>query len=79
MSLGFDHDIASFAINQMKEKSDKEENNNLRKDFDKLYHRLSSRYEGRELMEKMMKTLRNKGYRYNDIKKMMEEIDHEIC
>ena len=79
LSLGFDHDIASFAINQMKEKSDKEENNNLRKDFDKLYHRLSSRYEGRELMEKMMKTLRNKGYRYNDIKKMMEEIDHEIC
>lgn len=79
ISLGFDHDVVSSVLNHMKGKNEKEENNNLKKDFDKLYHRLSTRYEGRELMEKMMKTLRNKGYRYNNIKKMMEGMDNEIC
>lgn len=78
LNLGFEHDVVSYALNQVKDKNDKEENNNLKRDFDKLYNRLSSRYENKELMDKLMKSLRNKGYRYNDIKKMMEEKCDEI-
>ena len=78
-NLGFERDVVSYALNQIKDKSDKEEKHNLKRDYEKIYNRLSRHYEGKELNEKVFNGLRNKGYRYNDIKKMMEERNDEAC
>lgn len=82
LSLGFDSSIASEALNKVSNKNDKDEKAKLKKDFTKVYDRLSRRYEGKQLDEKVFNTLKNKGYRYNDIKRVMEEKkndDWRIC
>lgn len=77
ISYGFDPSIITPLIEEKVHKNEKNESSNLKKDYELLYHRLSSRYEGQELYEKLMKTLRNKGYRYNDIKRIMEKNAYE--
>lgn len=73
MNLGFDHDVVNEVMNDITEKDDKKELKQLRLDYDKARTRLNRKYEDEELKEQLMKTLRNRGYRYNDIRKVMEE------
>lgn len=73
LSLGFDNDIANQALVNIKEFNQKDESEKLNKDFEKIYRRLSSRYEGKELREKLYVSLRNKGYRNNDAKRIIGE------
>ena len=72
ISLGFDSDIALSALEKMKAKNNKDENDKLNKDFDKVVKKYKSRYIGRELKEKVISSLRNKGYRLNDILRKYE-------
>lgn len=77
ISLGFDNDIAMETLNKIKPSNDKEENKKLEIDFAKAYKRLRNKYEGRELKEKIIATLRNKGYRFGSILKMWEENSYD--
>lgn len=73
ISLGFDFDVANYALSKIKGKNEKDEKEKLNKDFQKVYTRLKERYEGKELFDKVIKTLMNKGYRYKDIKEKIGE------
>jgi SOS response regulatory protein OraA/RecX len=50
-----------------------EEKNKIDRDFLLINRRLSNKYEGKELKEKVFKALHNKGYSYSKIKTVMEE------
>ena len=73
ISLGFDNDIALEALSHIKGKNQKEENDKLVKDFDKALIRLKRQYDGYELKNKVISSLRSKGYRLNDIMKVWEK------
>ena len=82
LSLGFDSHTANEAINRISSINMKEEHNKLKVDYTKTYARLSKKYDGYELQVKVMTTLRNKGYSYSGIKKMMEVKENDdfgIC
>ena len=72
ISLGFDSEIAFLALEKMKAKNNKDENAKLDKDFQKALRKYQSRYIGRELKEKVISSLRNKGYKLNDILRKYE-------
>jgi regulatory protein len=73
ISLGFDHDIAIDIVDKMKPMKENEEKNKIDRDFLLINRRLSNKYEGKELKEKVFKALHNKGYSYSKIKTVMEE------
>lgn len=73
VGLGFESSVVTYAINKIKARDERKENDNLARDFSLLYSRLSRRYEDEELKEKLFKALRNKGYRYKDIQQKMED------
>lgn len=82
LSLGFESNVANEVIERIAPINLKEENNKLKADLEKVYSRLSKKYEGYELQIKVINTLRNKGYSYSSIKKMMEvkqNDDFRIC
>ena len=78
ISQGFDIDVASYAISKIKDKNEKDEAKKLDNDFDKIYNRLKVRYEGQELYDKLFKSLKNKGYRYGDIKRKIGGLDNDF-
>ena len=67
LSLGFDNDVALYALSKIKEPKEKEENEKLNRDFEKCYIRYSRNYEGYELKNKVITSLKGKGYRLKDI------------
>lgn len=67
LQLGFDIDIASEMINKIKEPNSKEELNKLKSDYLKVKTRLERKYQGKELKQKIIQNLMQKGYRLNDI------------
>lgn len=69
---GFNKEVAKEVISLVKDSSPKEENEKLEKDFEKVYLRLSKKYEKKELKQKILNSLLTKGYKFNDIYKMME-------
>lgn len=73
INLGFANDIALEALNKIKEPNIKEENAKLDKDFPKALNKYKRKYEGRELKEKVISSLRNKGYKYKDILRKVEQ------
>lgn len=73
IGLGFDNDIALSVANEVKPGNNKEENLKLDRDYKNAYLRLSRKYEGRELKEKLISSLRNKGYKLNDILRKWEK------
>ena len=73
ISLGFENDIAFDVIEKVKEPNIKEENEKLKKDLDKTYIKYSRSYEGYDLKNKVITSLRGKGYKLNDILKMWEK------
>lgn len=72
LSEGFSEDIGKAMTQQIKEANPKEENEKLKKDFDKVYLRHKRKYQGKELKQKTINSLLQKGYRLNDILKLME-------
>lgn len=67
IQLGFDNDIASEMVSKTKEPNKKEEINKLKMDYQKSKTRLSRKYKGKELKQKIIQSLLQKGYRLNDI------------
>ena len=74
LSLGFDNDIALEALNFLSKPVEKEEKNKLDKDFVKTYMHFKNKYEGYELKNKVVTSLRNKGYKTKDILNKWEKI-----
>ena len=72
LQLGFDNDIASEMTNKIKESSSKEENEKLKSDYQKVKTRLERKYKGQELKQKIIQNLMQKGYRLNDIIKVVK-------
>ncbi len=67
LGLGFDSDIALIALNEIKGPIQKEEKAKLDKDFEKTLLHFKRKYEGYELKNKVVTSLRNKGYKMKDI------------
>ena len=73
VNQGFDLDVARKVAGELKDNNAKKEKENIQKDYDKLLHQYSRKYEGRELKDKIYQSLRSKGYKNNDIYQIMEE------
>ncbi len=73
ISMGFDKEIASEMVALIpEEKNNKNELQKLEKDYEKVYIRLSRKYEKKELRQKILQSLLQKGYRMNDVLKVLE-------
>ena len=73
LSLGFDNDVALETLSKVSEPKQKEELSKLDKDFDKVYIHQKRKYEGYELKNKVVTSLRSKGYKMKDILNMWEK------
>lgn len=71
LELGFDIDIAREFSNKVKDNSSKDELDKLKNDYNKVKTRLSRKYKGKELKQKCINSLLQKGYRLNDIIKVV--------
>lgn len=71
LQLGFDSDIATEMTGKIKETNNKEEFNKLKSDYNKVKTRLERKYKGKELKQKIIQNLMQKGYRLNDIIKLV--------
>ena len=78
LSLGFDNDVALETLNKISEPKQKDEDKKLEKDFDKTYLRLNHKYEGYELKNKVITSLRSKGYKMREILRLWEKKYGEI-
>lgn len=70
---GFDVEVANRALNNLKAFNKDDDLIKLKRDYSSFKKRLSIRYENEELINKIFKALRNKGYQSSDIKKIMED------
>ena len=77
ISQGYSVDIAKEISSKTKMTSDKKEINLLHKDYEKAKIRYAKKYDGYQLQQKLYAYLINKGYRYQDIKKVLELEDFE--
>ena len=59
-------------IGQVKSSNPKEEQSKLKSDYQKVKTRLSRKYQKKELKQKCIQSLLQKGYRLNDIIKVVE-------
>ena len=73
LSQGFNQEIVSNIIDHIAPKKEEDESQKLAKDYQRVSTSLGRRYEGEKLKEKIYLSLKNKGYRYRDIVKIMEE------
>lgn len=73
LGQGFNQEIVGAIINQIAPKKEEDEYQKLAKDYQRVSTSLGHRYEGEKLREKIYLSLKNKGYRYRDIVKIMEE------
>ena len=71
---GFSEDLASLESSKVSN-SPSNELNMLKLDYSKLISRYSLKLKGKELENKLVKSLLSKGYRINDIKKVIKEVD----
>lgn len=78
ISRGFDHDIANSVIDKMSNRDEKDEKKKLKTDFNKIYARFSKKYEGRELKERLYRSLISKGYKYGDISELLGGMDNDF-
>lgn len=78
LARGFDNDAALFALSKISGKNDKDEKAKLKIDYAKTLEKYKRKYEGRDLYEKIVQRLRGKGYRYSDIKVLMEEKNYDF-
>ena len=67
LSLGFDNEVALEALNHLKAPKEKEEIDKLKTDFNKVYSKYENKYDGYDLKNKVITSLRGKGYKMKDI------------
>ena len=68
---GYSKNIASEMINKIKDSNQKDELNKLKIDYQKAKIRLARKYKGKELRQKILSSLLAKGYKMNDILKVL--------
>ena len=74
---GFKNDVVSNVVSTLDIQVDAEiEDRLLQKDFDKIYTRLSKRYEDYDLSVRIINYLRGRGYSYSKIKNKLEEMEN---
>ena len=78
ISRGFDPEVANYAVGRMSGKDDKDEKKKLKEDFKKIYARYSKKFEGRELKERVYRSLIGKGYKYGDISELLGGMDNDF-
>lgn len=78
ISRGFDHEVANYALSKISGKDEKDEKKKLKEDFKKIYARYSKKYEGRELKERVYRSLISKGYKYSDISELLGGMDNDF-
>ena len=71
LAEGFDIDIAKEMTSKIKDSSQKEELTKLKSDYLKTKTRLERKYKGKELRQKILSSLLTKGYKMNDILKVL--------
>lgn len=72
VGLGYSYETASSAV-QSADMKDENELELLRKEFDKALHKYERKYEGRDLDDRIIASLLQKGFSYSDIRTVMEE------
>ena len=72
LAMGFDSDIAKEMVDKVVDNSPKEENEKLKKDFDKIHPRYVKKYSKKELRNKIISHLLSKGYKMKDIIALIE-------
>lgn len=77
ISQGYSLDVAKEVSNDVKMTNSKKELDLLTKDFEKAKVRYAKKYEGYQLQQKLYAYLVNRGYKYQDIKKVLELEDFE--
>ena len=78
ISRGFDHETANYALSKVSGKDEKDEKKKMKEDFKKIYARFSKKYEGRELKERVYRSLISKGYKYGDISELLGGMDNDF-
>ena len=68
---GYSKDIASEMTNKIKSPNQKDELDKLKSDYLKTKTRLERKYKGKELKQKILSSLLIKGYKMNDILKVL--------
>ena len=71
LNEGFSRDIASELTSKIKEANQKDELDKLKLDYQKAKTRLVRKYKGKELRQKILNSLLTKGYKLNDILKVL--------
>ena len=77
ISQGYEIDIAKQVTNLSKKDQPKKEKEKLTNDYLKIKRRYENKYEGYELNKRIYAALVNKGYRYSEIKAVLEDVDYE--
>ena len=72
LAWGFDIDIAMEMVDKARDNNPKEENEKLKKDFEKIYTKYKKKYEKKELRSKVISYLLSKGYKMKDILLLIE-------
>ena len=71
IEYGYSGDLASSMVNKLKDVNSNDELDKLKKDYIKIKSRLSKKYQKKELKQKIITNLLSKGYKYNDILKVI--------
>ena len=77
LGQGFDYEVAKEAVELVKGDSPRLEKEKLINDYKKALLRLENKYEGYQLKQKVYAYLFNKGYKYEDIKKVLDVEDFD--
>lgn len=77
IAQGYEIEVAKQVVGLAKKDQPKKEKEKLMNDFLKIKHRYENKYEGYELKKRIYAALVNKGYKYNEIKTVLEDIDYE--
>ena len=72
LRLGFDYHIASTLINEINDKDEEQEMICLKNDYQIALRKYKNKYKDRELKQKVINYLLNKGYSFKDIQKLKE-------
>lgn len=77
IAQGYSIDVAKEVSSNVKASNDKKEISLLKRDFEKAKVRYARKYEGYQLNQKLYAYLASKGYKYQDIKKVLDVEDFE--
>lgn len=77
ITKGFDYEVIMPILNNYSFTDNNNDRQLLQKEFTKVYNRLQKKYQDYELKNKVIKTLMNKGFNYEDITSILVSINSE--